>query len=135
MNNRQDDRRSVRFQHGNLSVTVKRSGLFAGLPKPQRVEWMDYNRLGMAFESEGKFYLTSKVLLTLAISDVKDVSLSKVVAHVRNIGIRSGSKKYRYGVEFDYRANNYMKSTKVKNALVDIENLLKDIFQRIKETE
>ena len=133
MNTGQDGRRSFRYRHGNLAVTVKRSGPLRAIFKPHRVDWMDYNRMGMAFESGNKFSLSSKLLLTLAISDMKDVSLSNVVAHVRNIGKRSNS--YRYGVEFDYRANDYMNSAEVKTALIDIEDLLKDIFQRIKETD
>ena len=133
MNTGQEGRRSFRYRHGNLSVAVKRTGPLGGLFRPHRVDWMDFNRLGMAFESGNKFSLSTKLLLTLAISDEKDVSLSNVVAHVRNIGKRSN--KYRYGVEFDLRANDYMNSVEVKTALIDIEDLLKDIFQRIKETD
>jgi hypothetical protein len=91
---------------------------------------MDYNHLGMAFESGDRFGLSSEVLLQLDISDLKDVSLSNIVARVRNIARRSD--RYRYGVEFDYDANAHMNSVEVKTNLTDIEEVLTKIFDRLK---
>ena len=129
MNSEKERRRSYRYRHGNLSVTVKRSGFRGRFSKPHVVDWMDYNHKGIAFESTKKYSLAGTLLLDLSISDEKEISISNVIACVRNINKRSG--RYRYGIEFEYHANDYMNSDQVKNSLVDIEQLLQDIFQRI----
>ena len=129
MNTAEDRRRHERYRHGNLSVTVKRSGLRGRFSKPRIAEWMDFSHRGIAFESRGKYTLADTLLLDFAISDKKEISISNVVASVRNIHKHPG--RYRYGVEFDYQASDYMNSPEVKNILVDIEQLLKDIFHRI----
>ena len=129
MNSEKERRESYRYRHGNLSVTVKRTGFRSKFSKPHVVDWMDYNHRGIAFESTEKYSLAGTLLLDLSISDEKEISISNVIACVRNINKRSG--RYRYGIEFDYHANDYMNSDQVKNSLVDIEQLLKDIFQRI----
>ena len=129
MSSEKEKRRSYRCRHGNLSVTVKRTGFRGRFAKPRVVDWIDYNHRGIAFESSEKYRLAGTLLLDLSISDEKEISISNVIACVRNIKKRTG--RYRYGIEFDYHANDYMNSDHVKNSLMDIEQLLKDIFQRI----
>lgn len=68
-------------------------------------------------------------MLQLDISDVKDVSLSNIVARVRNIARRSDP--YGYGIEFDYEANANINSAEVRTSLTDIEEVMAKIFVRL----
>ena len=86
----EERRRNLRYRHGNLSVRVKRTGIRGRLSKPHVVDWMDYNQKGIAFESTEKYSLAGTLLLDLSISDEKEISVSNIMAYVRNIDKRSG---------------------------------------------
>ena len=130
---RQDSRRkNVRYAHGNLFVTVKRHGFMNVFQKPQIVNWMDFNRLGMAFISDHKYHVGSELLIELSIDDLDGInkeSVSGVVGIITNMRKDAGS--YRYGIKFDFDANEYMESDALKQSLMSIEHLLKDIFSRL----
>ncbi len=130
---RRDSRRkNVRYAHGNLFVTVKRHGFMNRFLKPQIVNWMDFNQFGMAFISDHKYNAGSELLIELSIDDLDDInkeSVSEVIGIVTNV--RRDAGNYRYGVKFDFGANEYMKSDAVRQSLMSIEHLLKDIFSRL----
>ena len=126
-------RRENRFEHGNLSVKVQRAGVLGKLQKKRVVDWMDYNRKGMAFETERKFGLSTRLLVDLAIDDVKSVVIKSVKANVRNISDCPGGR-YLYGVQFDDAKANLQKSRNLQQSLTDIEILLNDIFKRLEGT-
>ncbi len=128
-------RKAVRYIHGNLFVTVKRNGFMGIFQKPYIVNWMDFNQFGMAFVSEHKFAIGTELLIELTIDDVEDTnkeSISDIIGIVMNTR-QEHSGGYRYGVKFDFNANEYMKSDGVKQSLIAIEFLLKDIFVRLIE--
>lgn len=126
-------RKSIRYTQGNLFVMVKRQGFIGVFRKPHVVNWMDFNQLGMAFVSEYKYNIDNELLLELTINDVNNKeSLSEVVGRVVN-ATREPTGNFRYGIKFDFNANEFMKSDEVKRSLSNIELLLKNIFSRLNE--
>jgi len=124
------ERRGIfRYRHGNLSVRVRRPGLAGRLLGEKTVDWMDFNRGGMAFETPQKFSLATRLWLHLSIRDEKAVEIPGVLSEVRNISDCSG--RYRYGVQFDCNDTPNMDAGEIERSLADIEILLKDIFQRL----
>lgn len=129
MDKQDDARRTVRYTHGNLFVVAQRPGFWSLISKPRRVDWMDFNRLGMAFECDAKFKAGAPLMLHLDIRDTEHVTASNIVASIRNVGRRS--RRYRYGVEFDFLANDHMNSAAVRESLAEIERILLNIFKRL----
>jgi len=129
MNYQNDRRTRLRFDHGNLSVKVKRAGISGIFGKSKIVNWKDFNKYGMAFESRHRFNLDSKITLQLCIKDEKEFNISNITGVVKNIG--KYSDNFRCGVEFAYNSNEFMKSENVKQTLFEIEQLLNSILLRL----
>ena len=126
-------RRGTRYQHGNLSVWVRHTGVWGRLRRPHVVTWMDFNRLGMSFESGPTFRVSEELLLSFSIHDLERETISNVAGIVRYI-IESAEGR-RVGVEFAYQANEHMRSPHLKRSLVHIESVLGNILERLGESE
>ncbi len=125
-------RKAVRYAHGNMFVTVRRHSFIKMFQKPHIVNWMDFNRHGMAFVSDHRYKTGSELLIELSIDDSNSQkSLSEVVGVVTNIKEDAGN--YRCGIKFNFDANDYMKSDVVKQSLQSIELWLREIFSRLQE--
>lgn len=124
-------RKSVRYAHGNMFVTVKRHSFIKMFQKPHIVNWMDFNRHGMAFVSDHRYKTGSELLIELSIDDSNKKSLSGVVGVVTNIKEDAGN--YRCGIKFNFDANDYMKSDVVKQSLQNIEHWLREVFRHLHE--
>ncbi|MBM4053070.1 MAG: hypothetical protein FJ264_00045 [Planctomycetes bacterium] len=111
-------------------MVVKRTGLSGFVQKPQIVNWMDFCRNGIAFVTNLKFNLGNKLCIMLTIDDVKQEIIEDIIGVVKNTK-RVQDGQYRYGIEFDFEANDYMKSDVVRNGLMSIEESLKNIIQRL----
>ncbi|MCF6149968.1 MAG: hypothetical protein E3K37_15045 [Candidatus Kuenenia sp.] len=125
-------RKSVRYSRGNLCVVVKRTGISGFVQKPHIVNWMDFSLYGMSFVSDLKFYLGDKLCIVLAIDDAKQEAVGDIIGIVKNTK-RVQNGQYRYGVEFDFEANDYMRTDDVRNGLLTIEESLKNIIQRMRK--
>ena len=101
-------RKSVRYAHGNMFVTVRRHSFIKVFQKPHIVNWMDFNQHGMAFVSDHRYKTGSELLIELSIDDSNKKSLSGIVGVVTNIKEDAGN--YRCGIKFNFDANDYMKS-------------------------
>ena len=124
-------RKSVRYAHGNMFVTVRRHSFIKVFQKPHIVNWMDFNQHGMAFVSDHRYKTGSELLIELSIDDSNKKSLSGIVGVVTNIKEDAGN--YRCGIKFNFDANDYMKSDVVRQSLQSIEYWLKDVFRHLHE--
>jgi hypothetical protein len=77
--------------HGNLSVVVKNSnkGVLGLFPKSSTATWMDFNHVGIAFQTNQQFDPGERLLLDLSITDTSQVALSNVAAVVRHATVLS----------------------------------------------
>jgi len=116
---RNERRKFVRLNEGSMQVNVKRCGLLDEFGKGEDVEWLNYNQFGIAFVSKNHFNINEKLTLTLKTDTIKAPNLIGVVHNARR---QAG--KYRYGVQFYFGANAYMKSAEVKELLAALEDTL-----------
>ncbi|MEK7853089.1 MAG: hypothetical protein AAB243_04755 [Planctomycetota bacterium] len=124
-------RKSIRYAHGNMFVTVRRHSFIKMFQKPYIVNWMDFNQHGMAFVSDHRYKTGCELLIELSIDDSNKKSLSEVVGVVTNTKEEAGN--YRCGIKFNFDANDYMKSDVVKQSLQSIELWLREVFSRLHE--
>lgn len=123
-------RRSQRFCHGNLSVRMRRSGLLSRIRRAQVVDWLDYNRFGLAVACRKRMRTGTCLLLDLDIAEGEKIALQGVVGIVRNVQ-RDATGFYRCGIEFDLLANERMRR-ELHRGLARIESLLAAILQDLR---
>lgn len=127
-------RKKNRYAHGNLRVTVLQARIAGLWHQEQAVTWMDFNSLGMAFATnEHHFRIGARLRLNLSIDDEQSVAVQNIIAVVRNIN--ANRYNCRYGVEFDFEANEHMRSRQVQQQLENIEQILEAIFLRLADLE
>lgn len=128
-----DRRRALRLNHGNLTAWIRQRGLFGAWRASRIVDWMDFNRFGMAFETDRRLRCGQRLLVSLKIEDARAYDITGVAATVRQV-TRPHRGRIRCGVEFDFRAGPQMRSVETLTALAGIEKLLHDIMARLQDT-
>lgn len=113
-------RKYVRFNEMLMNVLVKRNSIVHELIKGEQVEWLNFNRYGLAFACERHFNINEKILIDIKISAL---SITNLVAVIHNA--RRQNNKFRYGVQFYFGANSYMSSVEIQEMLDLIEQSLK----------
>jgi len=99
-----------------MKVCAKRRGLIREIRRGEKVEWLNFNRFGIAFSCLTRLDIQEKIILDIHTSQCK---LKGLVAVVHNARRTSG--KYRYGVQFCFGANSYMGSADIREALATLE--------------
>jgi len=103
-----------------MHIHVKRNSIVHELIKGEQVEWMNFNRYGLAFSCERKFNVNEKILIDIRTSVL---SITNLVAIIHNA--RRQNNQFRYGVQFYFGANSYMNSVEMQDMLDAIEHFLK----------
>ncbi len=136
-----DKRRSERFHADALSVDIKYQDERRRHQRFDKVIPIDFNRFGISFKSRLSLDIHDEILLKCTHSKRH---LGELVGFICNKNELEGT--YRYGILFDFSANDFMSSREVKSTLVNFELLLtKDIdgidsplnrnaYRRIKKT-
>ncbi len=128
-------RRCRRYPSAELRAEVKiKKGLFS---EWVGVEPCDYNKRGIAIETEFSFEPEQAITLSVTLKmDMGDIRVEKVEGIIRN-KIESGPHP-RYGIEFNYAANRHMKSAETQSQLGRIEGILErseNLRQRMNEQQ
>ncbi len=116
-----EHRRCRRHPTVELKTEIKiKKGLFSEWVS---VEPCDFNKRGIAIETEHAFQPEDSILLkvTLAMA-MGDICVDKIEGIIKN-RVDSGPHP-RYGVEFDYSASRHMKSIDTQSKLGRIEGIL-----------
>ena len=112
-------RKFIRLNEGKLQVCVKRCTLLDEFGKGEDVQWLNFNQFGIAFVSDVHYSINEKISLCLKTDSLK---ASNIVGVIHNARRHAGA--YRYGVQFYFGANAYMRSSEAKALLTDLESLL-----------
>ena len=117
--NKPERRKYMRHNGGILQLCLRRKGLLRSFTKGESAEWLNFNEFGMAFSCRSRFEINEAIIM-----DIKtpNIALHDVIAVIHNARRQAGI--FRYGVQFYYGANSYMRSTEVKEKLLAIEQEL-----------
>jgi len=115
-------RKFARYGVGSLGVSLHRTGLLSLFSSQIDVRAIDFNTTGLAFRHSRPLSPGQPVLMDL-VTDQHNVS--RVVAVVRYI--TRMENHFRCGVEFDFDANEHMRSVAVRDTLKSIETLLNEV--------
>ena len=115
-----------RRQHGRivrpsgLTIFAKHPGFIGKFHQPDGIKVLDFSRYGLAFESDHKYKTGEE--LSFEISEHSN-QVDSVVGFVTHAEVHN--KKYRCGIQFDFTANDHMRSEQLEQDLTNIEqNLL-----------
>jgi hypothetical protein len=114
--------RHPRYGIGSLRAWIHARGLVTLLRKRHEVVAIDFNHRGMAFRSPRLW----KPGETLVLDLVKDAHRLQGVVGVVRAAVKLNSH-YRCGIEFDFEANDYMRSPETMTCLQTIETLLRHV--------
>lgn len=112
-------RKYMRHNEGELQFCVHRKGLMYSFNKRHTVEWLNFNEYGLAFSCDIHFDINETILVDFKTSPNR---LSDIVAIIHNA--RRQADKFRYGAQFYFGANSYMRSSEVRKKLLAIEESL-----------
>jgi len=115
-------RKFARYGVGSLGVSLHRTGLLSLFSSQIDVRAIDFNTTGLAFRHSRPLSPGQLVLMDLVTGQH---NVSRVVAVVRYI--TRMENHFRCGVEFDFDANEHMRSVAVRDTLKSIETLLNEV--------
>ncbi|MGP8153852.1 MAG: PilZ domain-containing protein [Smithella sp.] len=116
----EERRQYSHYRAGDMTASISFQDESDGKACVESVKPVDFNFFGMAIETNLDLEIESKI--SLNISKGKNHA-SDIICIVRNV-VNQGNKN-RYGLQFDFAANEYMCSEEVEEILVNIENILK----------
>lgn len=116
---RPERRKYMRHNEGTLQLCIRRKGLLSSFSKKESAEWLNFNEFGLAFSCDTHFEVNETILINLK---TPSTNLHDIVAIIHNARKQAG--KYRYGVQFYFGANSYMRSSEVRENLLAIKELL-----------
>lgn len=115
-------RKHARYGVGSLRVGLHRVGLLGLFADLLDVRPIDFNRFGLAFRTTRMLSPGQPVVMDLETGEHRVLQVVGVVRDTTRM-----THHFRCGVEFDFSANEYMRSDVVKNALADIEKVLNKV--------
>jgi hypothetical protein len=132
-----DRRQHPRYDAANMSVSITLRDEVSGEFFVEKVQPVDFNFSGIAVETNLDLDEKSKIFLDISEGKNRIFNLTAIICHV----VTQGGKK-RYGLQFDFSANEYMESEAVEQALTKIElslkkkrkNLYRNVYRRIKSS-
>jgi hypothetical protein len=116
----QDRRQYSRYKVGDMIAHISFRDESSGAVCVESVKPLDFNSYSISFETNIDLEIESRI--SLAISKGR-YHASDIVCIVRNV-VKQGNKN-RYGLQFDFSANEHMGSEELEEILANIENLLK----------
>ncbi len=119
---KKNQRKFARYGVGSLGVSLHRVGLLSLFSRQIDVRAIDFNAAGVAFRHSRPLNPGQSVLMDLATDQHR---VSGVVAMVRYV--TRMENHFRCGVEFDFDANEHMRSSAVRDTLKNIETLLNEV--------
>lgn len=122
MKSKNNRRNVARYGVGSLRVSLQRTGLSSLFSGQVEVTPINFNSSGLAFRHSRLLSPGQPVVLEL----IKDqYRISSVIAIVRYT--TQMENHYRCGVEFDFEANQHMRSPHVRDTLKSIEKVLREV--------
>ena len=116
----EERRQYARYIARSMTTSISFQDVSSGEICVENVQPIDFNSFGMAIETNLVFEKENKI--SLDISHGRNHA-SDILCIVRNV-VNKGSKN-RYGLQFDFAANEHMCSEEVEEILSSIENNLK----------
>ncbi|MGD0168578.1 MAG: PilZ domain-containing protein [Smithella sp.] len=116
----EERRQYARYKATSMTASISFQDETSGEVCVESVQPIDFNSFGMAIETNLVFEKENKI--SLDISHGRNHA-SDIICTVRNV-MNEGNKN-RYGLQFDFAANEHMCSEEVEEILSSIENNLK----------
>ena len=122
MKSKKNRRNFARYGVGSLRVSLHHTRLLGLISDLIDVTPIDFNATGMAFRHSQLLSPGQPVVFELS----KDQHRASLVVGIVRYTTRM-ENHYRCGVEFDFEANQHMRSPHIRDMLRSIENLLRKV--------
>ena len=117
-----DERRQyARYSVGNMTASISFQDKSSGEVCVESVKPVDFNSNGIGIQTNLDFEVGDKISLNISLGRNH---ASDIIGTVRNV-VNQGDKN-RYGLQFDFAANEHMSSEEVEEILANIEGDLKN---------
>jgi hypothetical protein len=113
-------RQYARYSAGSMTANISFQDKTSGGICIEKVKLLDFNGNGIAFETNLNLEIESRISLNMTKGRNH---ASDLICIVRNV-VKQDDKN-RYGLQFDFAANEYMCSEELEEILANIENALK----------
>ncbi|MFA5321918.1 MAG: PilZ domain-containing protein [Smithella sp.] len=116
----QERRQCSRYKAGDMTASISFHDKSSGNICVEKVKPVDFNGYGISLETNIDLEIESKISLNISKGKHHASDLTCIVRDV----INQGDKK-RYGLQFDFAANEHMYSEELEEILANVENILK----------
>lgn len=113
-------RQHVRYSAGSMSVNVSYEDKSTGIKSIERVKAIDFNNMGLSMETNLVFNVGERMLIDISNRNERLSGIVGIVCYVEE-----QNDNFRYGVQFDFGANEFMCSEEVESALEGIQHMMK----------
>ncbi|MBU0990923.1 MAG: PilZ domain-containing protein [Proteobacteria bacterium] len=113
-------RQNARYNAGSMSVSISYEDKSTGLRSIERVKAIDYNNMGLSIETNLVFNVGENISIDIS---HRNERLSGVIGLV--CYVEEQEDTFRYGIQFDFGANEFMCSEQVETALEGIQHMMK----------
>lgn len=115
-------RKQARYGMGSLRVGLHRIGLLGLFTDLLDVRPVDFNTYGLAFRCTRMLSPGQPVVMDLETGEHRVVQVAGVVRDTTRM-----TNHFRCGVEFDFAANEHMRSEVVKDTIRQMEKSIKEV--------
>jgi hypothetical protein len=115
-------RKLARYGIGSLRARLFRTRLLGLISDQVDVTPIDFSTAGLGFRHSQLLVIGQPVVFELTKDQYTVKSVVGIVRHTARM-----KNHYRYGVEFDFEANEHMRSPQTKDTLKLIEKLLHEV--------
>ena len=115
-------RKFARYGVASLQVNLHRTRWLGCISDQVNINPVDFNATGMAFRHSQLLSPGQPVVFELAKDQHRVSSVVGIVRYTTQL-----ANHYRCGVEFDFEANDHMRSPQLKETLQAIERLLNEV--------
>lgn len=113
-------RQNARYGAGSMSVNISYEDKTTGVKSMERVKAVDYNNMGLSIETNLAFNVGENVLMDISHHSERLAGVAGIVCYVED-----QVDNFRYGIQFDFGANEFMCSEEVETTLENIQRMMK----------
>ena len=113
-------RQNARYNAKTMSINMTYMDKSTGVSSVEKVKAIDFNTMGISIETNLEFNVGENVKMDISHRNERLYNVIGIVCYVEEL-----NNNFRYGIQFDFGANEFMCSEQVETALENIQHMMR----------
>ena len=113
-------RQNARYNATTMSINISYMDKSTGVSSVEKVKAIDFNTMGISIETNLEYNVGENVEMDISHRHERLFNVIGIVCYVEEL-----NNNYRYGIQFDFGANEFMCSEQVETTLENIQHMMR----------